>query len=316
MGIFDIFGTQDQTNAANAQIAGLTAGNTQATGNINSGIGAINTGYSAALQPFMQNFGTANAGVDQLKNVLGFGGPTGTSSALNTLQQTPGFQFQKTQGDSAITAADAASGKTASGNEALALSNYNQGLAGTTYQNYVNSLLPFMGAAGTAASGIANVNTGQANATAGQYDTLAGLNYGTQTGIGNANANADLAGLNASGNFWNLLGGLGGMKTSGGGTVGGNAISGIGSGLSSLAGSIFSDERLKEDIEKVGELYDGSNVYRYNYIGDATPRIGLMAQEVEKTQPDAVVEIGGYKAVDYSKATQYAADLAKFLEAA
>lgn len=336
MGLFDIFSTTDQTNAANAQIAGLTAGNTQATGNINSGIGAINTGYSAALQPFMQNYGTANAGVDQLKNALGFGGPTGTSSALNTLEQTPGFQFQKTQGDSAITAADAASGKTASGNEALALSNYNQGLAGTTYQNYVNNLLPFMGLAQNSASGIANVNTGQANATAGQYDTLANLNYQTNTGIGNANANKDLAGLTQSGNLMNLFSGIAsaamGMPGMGGGFSGGTPGSAIPGSVGptsfggpsgpapltggSMFGSVFSDERLKEFIEPVGELYDGTNVYRYNYIGDPTPRIGLMAQEVEKVRPDAVVEIGGFKAVDYGKATDYAADLARFLEAA
>ena len=109
-----------------------------------------------------------------------------------------------------------------------------------------------------------------------------------------------------------MLGGIGKMGTSGGGTIGGNAVSGIGS----LVSSIFSDERLKEDIEHVGELNDGQPVYKYRYIGDPKWQIGLMAQDVEKTNPDAVVEIGGYKAVDYGKATKYAADLSRFLEAA
>jgi hypothetical protein len=251
--------------------------------------------------------------------VLGLNGASGNATALNTLENTPGYQFQLQQGDASINAAAAANGTLNSGNQMLALSNYNQGLAGTTYNNYVNQLQPYLGASNAAAGGIAGVNTGQANANAGQYDQLAGLNYQTQTGIGNANANADLAGLTASGNIWNAIGGLGGMKTSGGGTVGGNLASSLGSSASSLGSSImamFSDERLKEDIEKVGELFDGSNVYRYRYIGDATPRIGLMAQEVEKTRPDAVIEIGGYKAVDYGKATQYASELSKFLEAA
>jgi len=263
----------------------------------------------------MQNYGTASAGVDQLKNALGFGGPSGTSSALATLENTPGYQFALQQGNAAITAADAASGKTSSGNEKIALANYNQGLAGTTYQNYIQNLLPFLGAAGNAASGIAGVNTGLGSATAGQYDTLANLGYQTQTGIGNANANADLAAYNASGNFWNLLGGIGGMGTKGGGTVGGNAISGITSGITSLL-PMLSDERLKEDIAKVGELYDGQNVYSYRYKGDATPHIGLMAQEVEQHNPAAVVDIGGWKAVRYDLATQYASELARFLEAA
>lgn len=319
MGIFDIFSDQPAKDAAAAQTAGLNAANTQATGNINSAITGNNTSYTAALQPYLQNYGTANAGTTQLSNVLGLNGPAGNATALNTLESTPGFQFQKQQGDSAINAAAAANGTLNSGNQDIALSNYNQGLAGTTYQNYVQNLLPYMGLAQNSASGIAGVNTGQAAANAGQYDHLAGLNYATQTGIGNANANADLAAYNASGNFWNMLGGIGGMKTSGGGTVGGNAVSGLGSAASSAMPGImamFSDERLKEDIEPVGSLYDGTNVYRYRYIGDATPRIGLMAQEVEKTRPDAVVEIGGYKAVDYGRATQYASELARFLEAA
>ncbi len=260
----------------------------------------------------MQNYGQAGAGVNQLGNLLGLNGAGGNATALQTLQNTPGYQFQLDQGDNAINAQAAATGMNASGNQALALSKFNQGLAGTTYNNYVSQLQPYLGASNAAASGIAGVNMGQGNQLAGQYDTLGQLGYQTQTGIGNANANADLSAYNASGNFWNLIGGLGGMKTSGGGTLGGNAISGLGS----LAGSIFSDERLKEDIEKVGELSDGQPVYKYRYIGDNVIQIGLMAQEVEKTRPDAVAEIGGYKAVDYGKATEFASQLSRFLEAA
>lgn len=331
MGIFDIFTTDDQQAAAKDQIAGIQQGQQQATGNINSGIGAINTGYTAALQPYLQNQTTANAGTTQLGNVLGLNGPAGNQQALQTLQSTPGLQFQQQQGDAAITAQNAATGKTGSGNEALALSNYNQGLASTTYNNYVSQLQPYLGASNVAAGGIANVNTGQAGALAGQYGNLANLNYTSATGIGNANANADLAGLTASGNIMNLIGSIGGAALGGLGGLGGSLGSMLGGavpgavGASSVGGaplsnslysSVFSDERLKEDIAKVGELDDGSNVYRYKYIGDNVWRIGLMAQEVEKTNPEAVHEIGGYKAVDYGRATQYAADLSRFLEAA
>jgi hypothetical protein len=322
MGIFDIFSDQPAKDAAAAQISGLNAGNAQATGNINQGIDALKTNYTAALQPYLSNFAGANAGTTQLGNVLGLNGAPGSNTALQTLQNTPGYQFQKQQGDDAINAQAAATGMNASGNQALALAKFNQGLAGTTYNNYVSQLQPYLGASNSAAGGIANVNTGLGNNIANQQDQLANLNFSTQTGIGNANANADLAKYNASGNFWNMLGGIGGMKTSGGGTLGGNAMSGIGSAASSAASGIgdmfamFSDERLKEDIEPVGELYDGTNIYRYRYIGDPTPRIGVMAQEVEKANPGAVTEIGGYKAVDYGRATQYASELARFLEAA
>ncbi len=41
-----------------------------------------------------------------------------------------------------------------------------------------------------------------------------------------------------------------------------------------------------------------------------------MAQEVEKVNPDAVVDIAGFKAVRYDKATDRAASLREFLDAA
>jgi soluble lytic murein transglycosylase-like protein len=49
-----------------------------------------------------------------------------------------------------------------------------------------------------------------------------------------------------------------------------------------------SDRRLKDNIEPIGKLFDGQNVYRYNFKGDDKKQIGLMAQEVEKRYPDAV----------------------------
>jgi len=321
MGIFDIFSDQPAKDAAAAQTAGLNSGFSQASGYIDQGIGALQTNYTKALQPYLTNYSTANTGVNQLGNVLGLNGQGGSDAALNFLRNTPGYKFQLEQGDNAINAQAAATGMNASGNQALALSKFNQGLADTTYNNYVSQLQPFLGASNAAAGGIAGVNTGLGNQLAGQYGNLAQLGYTTQTGIGNANANADLARYNASGNIWNAIGGIGGMKTAGGGSIGGNIASGIGSAASGIGDALsslfmFSDERLKEFIEPVGELYDGTNVYRYQYKGDDTPRIGLMAQEVEKTNPGAVVEIAGYKAVDYGKATQYAADLSRFLEAA
>lgn len=89
------------------------------------------------------------------------------------------------------------------------------------------------------------------------------------------------------------------------------SLGGIGSAISGIA-ALFSDERVKEDIEPVGTLEDGSTIYRYRYKGDPskTFHIGLIAQEVEKKTPSAVLEIGGVKAVDYKKATNKAARMA------
>ena len=68
-------------------------------------------------------------------------------------------------------------------------------------------------------------------------------------------------------------------------------------------GGFFSDERLKENIEPIGKTFDGQTIHKYNYKGDPRKQIGLIAQEVERHHPEAVGLAGGYKTVDYDKAT-------------
>jgi hypothetical protein len=62
-----------------------------------------------------------------------------------------------------------------------------------------------------------------------------------------------------------------------------------------------SDRRLKKDIRKIGEI-NGHNIYEFRYkTEDATElkHVGVMAQEVEQTHPEAVVETPNGKAVYY-----------------
>jgi hypothetical protein len=73
-------------------------------------------------------------------------------------------------------------------------------------------------------------------------------------------------------------------------------------------GGFFSDERLKENIKAVGKTFDGQTIHSYNYKGDPRTQIGLIAQEVQKHHPNAVGLAGGYKTVNYDKATEDAAD--------
>lgn len=75
----------------------------------------------------------------------------------------------------------------------------------------------------------------------------------------------------------------------------------VGAGSTLLAAYLMSDRRTKENIERVGKTDGGLNIYRYNYKGMDTPMLGVMAQEVEKEDPDAVIEIDGIKHVDYSR---------------
>src|SRR5690606_26454218 len=86
-----------------------------------------------------------------------------------------------------------------------------------------------------------------------------------------------------------------------------NTILGLGA---TALGAFLSDERLKEDIEPVGELYDGTTVYKYRMVGDPRTQIGVLAQEVETRTPEAVHEVGGVKMVNYDEATRPSEGLA------
>lgn len=82
-----------------------------------------------------------------------------------------------------------------------------------------------------------------------------------------------------------------------------NAIFGGLMGLGAAGVYKYSDRRLKKDIKKIGKTNDGQNLYSYKYRGSDEPQIGLMAQEVEKRDPSAVITTpSGFKAVNYDKA--------------
>lgn len=78
----------------------------------------------------------------------------------------------------------------------------------------------------------------------------------------------------------------------------------FGLGSMGLYGMFRSDRRTKENIKKVGALDNGIPLYLYNYIGETEPRIGPMADEVEKVKPWAVAEIGGIKHISYGLAVE------------
>lgn len=97
-----------------------------------------------------------------------------------------------------------------------------------------------------------------------------------------------------------------------GGTSTNTQPSQTGSGAAQIAGLgmqaaglyMMSDKRVKDDIRKVGKLDNGLPVYTFKYKGDDTVHMGLMAQDVEKKNPDAVGEVNGIKTVNYDKAAR------------
>lgn len=87
-----------------------------------------------------------------------------------------------------------------------------------------------------------------------------------------------------------------------------------------VGAKLLSDERLKEDIEEIGMMADGTPLVRFRYKGEDTVRIGVRAQDVEELSPEAISEYaapqagtddGMVKYVDMDAATRRSADMMK-----
>lgn len=131
------------------------------------------------------------------------------------------------------------------------------------------------------------------------YNALMTGNSPTNPTFGNVPgvnmANTDVAGIQQNG-FQNQMGiynskmeGLNNLYSLGG-SLGGAAI-------------LASDRRLKRDIKRVGENSQGLTIYEYRYVWDSheVRHRGVMADELRKIMPDAVVRVGEYDFVDYSR---------------
>ena len=121
-------------------------------------------------------------------------------------------------------------------------------------------------------------------------DVGANLGMVNQQNITAAQAAQAQARASQSAGIMGGLGALGGGLAQGAGAAGG-------------FGALFalSDRRAKHDIKRVGTTDGGLPVYTFKYNGSNTTQMGVMAQDVEKKNPNAVVEINGVKAVNYSQ---------------
>lgn len=208
--IFDLFSNTNAQDAANAQIAGITSGQQQATSSINNGLNQATQSYTAGLQPFIQNTATANQGTTALGNLLGLNGAAGNASATQQLQNTPGYQFTLDQGTQNAMRNQAATGQLASGATDVALQNLGQQTAtASAYQPYLQALQQYLPYSTQSAQGQGTLYSGLAGTQSNTGNTLGSLQYGAATSIGNANANADLANNAAAANMFGGITALG-----------------------------------------------------------------------------------------------------------
>ncbi|MDE2100790.1 MAG: tail fiber domain-containing protein [Patescibacteria group bacterium] len=295
-------GTQAPMDAANSYLSGIIGGNT--------------------LNPFTAP-GFQNVINGTLANVL----PATSASFINGGRADSGL----------ATNAETAAATNAIGS--LANQNYlqEQGLQQGAAAQAANNLLTQQGnqtkdiafAPGVDQSQLSDLNAGLQAAGMEQTNNQNLLNYD----VSKWNYNQALP-FNMLGQYQNYVGGTGyGGTTTGQSTqptysntlasILGTGAAGVGlaSGLSSLlgysslggsGGSLaalgtllgLSDRRLKADIHRIGKSDSGFPLYVFRYKSDdpGTMHIGLMAQDVKKSRPEAVLPTPFGMMVDYGKA--------------
>ena len=80
-----------------------------------------------------------------------------------------------------------------------------------------------------------------------------------------------------------------------------SSMAGMGQMAGMAAMMMMSDRRLKDSITRIGELDDETPIYTFKYKGEETFYVGVMAQDILETHPEAVHSVNGFYAVDYSK---------------
>lgn len=301
-----------------AGIAAATLAGQQQLANAQIYSGILNTGYNNAL------------GAAQQQQGVGLGAAQANRTALSGAgQQLANIgNLNYTQGTG-----------TASNLAALGQQEYGQGLgAGQAVQGLGQQVFGQGNTTGASEQGLGQQVFGQGLSTSQQEAALANQEYSM-----GANTSQQLAGLGAGAQTAGLQGaqaqlaaGQVGQQTAQAGDTAlynqflqqqsypfqtAQFLANVAEGTGSLSGStttttqpggFFSDERLKEDIKKIGKTFDGQVIYSFKYKGDPRTQVGLMAQDVEKRTPDAVGESYGYKTVDYERATDKAAERGHF----
>lgn len=276
-------------------------------------MGGAVPGYDAQGNP---TSGGGNGNAPQLSDYA----TPGSSNPLNspllksitmdqaTLEKTPGYQFNLSQGLKSAQNAAAARGLGVSGAALKAAGTYATGLADNTYQNQFNNAVTNQTNQFNRLYSIANSGQSAAAGLGGIGQQTAANIGSNQIGAGNAQAAGAISSANSIGNAANNAA----STYYGNSLINGSSGGGYNAADSSYynpgtfnqnaynSGLPWSDVLLKENIRRIGEE-NGFPIYEFNYIWSPQKFIGVMAQEIMKMVPDAVRKVRGYLAVDYGK---------------
>jgi len=312
--------TSQQTGAANNLI-------NYGSGEGDTGLNAANSYESSALSPgYTAQASNAFTGANNVLNnemsssyLNPANSPTYNTAISNALAQAmPGAQASFTNGNRSDSGLASAASASAATNAAAGLAQQqyqaNQGIQNSAAGQASNNLINQQGNQTRTALAAPMVDQAQSQDLSTALNTAGMAQTNQQNQL-----NANVAGYNYGQMLpWNQLGleenaVVGTPQYSSSTTTQPyfsntlsnvtSAATGLGS-LGMLGYLALSDRRLKTDIHKVGESDSGFPLYtfRYKWDGPMTRHIGLMAQDIEKERPGAVIHTPVGMAVDYIKA--------------
>jgi hypothetical protein len=244
--------------------AGLGAAGSLYAGN--QGNKSINNALGSQTQAAGQA-GAALAPYGQV-GLNAIGGLNSMMSGNYDMSKLPGYTTGLESGEKAINRGLAARGNFGAGGSIPALTKFNQDYAQQQYGNQFNRL-----------SSLLNVGQNAANAQAGIYQGLGNAQGAAAIAANNTKQNGQLAAVQT---LANLLGG----RTAGGGTVGGQLVGAVGSGLgqvgSALGGLIGSGANAVGDwynnnFNQGGGFNSDGSIYGQPYTGTGTTIADLLA---------------------------------------
>lgn len=102
-----------------------------------------NVNNDLLVNSFTPALGYLTGGGNLMGNMLGVGGAPAQTDAITNYANSGGMKFLQEQGAKGITSTKAAQGLLSSGSYGTALTKYNQGLASTYLDHYMQSLLDY-----------------------------------------------------------------------------------------------------------------------------------------------------------------------------
>lgn len=218
------------------------------------------------LLPFIEG---GRPAFEQQQALSGASGPEAQAQAFSDFQEDPGTQFLRDQGLRLVNTGAGATGGLGGGERLRELTKFSQGLALQDLSNRFNRLGAVTGTGLSAAQALGGASSGAAS----------GISQAIQAG--------------GAGKAAGITGQAAGLR----------------SGITDLAfggAALFSDVRLKTEINKIGVTKKGFNLYEWtwnalgNALGLTGTEQGVIAQEVMVSMPLAVSEHNGYLRVNYS----------------